>query len=184
MNRRHWAIFSTGILLFGAAWIGVSRVPPTQSTIVEQAIPRVGFRAPDFTLGTTQGESITLSDLIGQPVVLNLWASWCPPCRAEMPALEKVFGDYAEQGLFILAINATSQDDLDSAKGFVQDLTLTFPILLDSTGEVSRLYDLRSLPTTFFIDHRGVIQEVVIGGPMAEALLRIRVERLLEAATP
>jgi cytochrome c biogenesis protein CcmG/thiol:disulfide interchange protein DsbE len=113
-------------------------------------------------------------------VLINIWTSWCPPCRAEMPALQQVYEAYRDQGFEILAVNATNQDSQQDAVGFAQELGLTFPILLDSTGEVSNLYQLRSLPTSFFVDSRGIIHEVVIGGPMSEALLRTRVQQLLE----
>ncbi|MCK4977815.1 MAG: TlpA family protein disulfide reductase [Anaerolineales bacterium] len=131
---------------------------------------------------TIHGETVTLSELQGRPVIINLWASWCPPCRAEMPALQNVYEDYQDQGLVVLAVNATDQDNLDEAIEFAQEHWLTFPVLLDVTGMVSRMYKLQSLPTTFFVDDTGVIQEIVIGGPMAEALLRVRVEQLLEGA--
>lgn len=121
-----------------------------------------------------------LSDLRGQPVLINLWASWCPPCKAEMPAFERVYEDYHEKGFQILAVNATNQDNLNNAIQFVQDYGLSFPILLDTNGEVSRQYQLNSLPTSFFVDRNGVIQQVIVGGPMSEALLRIRVEQLLQ----
>ncbi len=113
-------------------------------------------------------------------MLINLWTSWCPPCKAEMPALQRVYEDYQEQGLEILAVNATNQDRLADAAAFAGQLGLTFPILFDEDGEVSLLYQLRSLPTTYFIDRQGIIQDVVIGGPMSEALLRIRIDQLLE----
>lgn len=122
---------------------------------------------------------MTLSDLRGHPVVVNLWASWCPPCQAEMPALERVYADYNTKGLVILAINTTYQDNVQSTIEFGEQLGLTFPLLLDSDGLVSRAYQLRSLPSTFFIDPKGVIQDVVIGGPIPEALLRVRVGEIL-----
>ena len=97
-----------------------------------------------------------------------------------MPALQRVFADYQNQGLVVLAVNSTSQDSLADIAPFAQEYGLTFPILLDLDGAVARLYLLRSLPTTYFIDREGIIQEVVVGGPMAEALIRTRVEALLE----
>ena len=113
-------------------------------------------------------------------MLINLWTSWCPPCKSEMPALQRVYADYQGQGFEILAVNATNQDNLADATAFAAQLGLKFPLLVDERGDVSRLYALRSLPTSFFVDSQGVIREVVIGGPMSEALLRIRVEQLLE----
>jgi cytochrome c biogenesis protein CcmG, thiol:disulfide interchange protein DsbE len=97
-----------------------------------------------------------------------------------MPAIEHTYRDYKDQGLVVLAINSTVQDQLTDAQAFVTANGLTFPILLDTSGEVTRLYKVSALPTSFFIDRDGLIHEVVIGGPMAEALLRSRVEQLLQ----
>jgi len=168
------------LLLAGLLWIWVSRVPEGRLAQGGVSTPRKGFQAPDFALADINGNSIRLSDLRGQPVVINLWASWCQPCRAEMPALQRIYSEYQPQGLNLLGVNATSQDDLAAARAFTEDLGLTFPILYDNQGSVARLYALSALPTTFFIDHAGVIREVVIGGPMSEALLRIRIQQLLE----
>lgn len=170
------------ILALSAGWVWVSAAPEGSTTVGEIPAPQVGFLAPDFTLHSLNGETIHLADLRGQPVLINLWASWCPPCRAEMPAMQAVYESYQAQGFVILAVNATHQDTAASAAAFVAKNNLTFPILLDVDGQVSEAYQLRSLPTSFFVDSSGIIQEVVIGGPMAEALLRTRVETLLEEA--
>lgn len=167
------------LLLAGLAWTIASATPPDTTTGGLIPAPRAGFLAPDFTLRTPIGVRVTLSELRGQAVILNLWATWCPPCQAEMPALQRVYQDYRERGLTVLAVNATDQDRREAVAPFAQQNGLTFPILLDESGEVSRLYLLRSLPTTFFIDAEGVIREVVVGGPISEALLRSWVERLL-----
>lgn len=97
-----------------------------------------------------------------------------------MPAIQKVYEEFQDQGFVVLAVNSTHQDNLGDAITFAQIRKLTFPILLDKDGSVSGLYEVRSLPTTFFVDSQGIIQEVVIGGPMSEALLQIRVEQLME----
>lgn len=173
-------LLSILVLFAGAAWIWASRADASDTTAGKIPLPRQGFQAPDFSLQTADGQTITLSDLRGRPVLVNLWTSWCPPCRQEMPAMQKAYTDFHDQGFEILAVNATDQDSLPDALQFAADLGLTFPILLDNQGEVSRLYLLRSLPTSFFIDRQGVIREVVIGGPMSEALLRIRIQELLE----
>jgi cytochrome c biogenesis protein CcmG/thiol:disulfide interchange protein DsbE len=179
---RHWNLMTLLILVASAAWIWTSRADPQATTNGGIPAPIQGFKAPDFKLNTLQGGSVQLSDLRGKPVLVSLWASWCPPCKAEMPAFEKVYRQYADQGLTILAVNASNQDSQAEAQAFVQANDLTFPILLDTQGRVSQLYDLRSLPTSFFIGRDGVIQEVVVGGPLSEAGLQIRVERLLKGA--
>lgn len=173
-------ILSAGILLLGIAWIFVSADRSGFSTNGRIPAPRAGFLAPDFTLETLNGETVALSDLRGQAVVVNLWTTWCPPCRREMPTLQKVYEEYKERGLVILAVNSTVQDDLQAIPAFVEKYGLTFPILLDKNNEAGRLYQLRSLPSTFFIRRDGTIHEAVIGGPMAEALLRTRIEAILK----
>jgi peroxiredoxin len=97
-----------------------------------------------------------------------------------MPAMQRVYEEYRDQGFTILAVNAAQQDSQAAAAQFAAEHGLTFPILYDLDGSVARSYQLSALPTSFFILPDGTIQEVVIGGPMAEALLRARVEQLLE----
>ncbi len=166
-------------LLFGLIWIYVGTVMPGGSKNQGIPAPQVGFKAPDFTLNTPTGESYTLSDLYGRPILINFWASWCGPCREEMPAMQKLWEEYEEQGFIVLAINTTHQDNYQDAVDFASQLNLTFPILMDIDGHVSALYQLRATPTSLFVDREGIIQEVVLGGPMAEALLRTRVENLI-----
>lgn len=180
-NHR-FIILSTLLLTLGLAWICVSRVPEGTVTAGRIPAPHTGFLAPDFSLPDAEGQVIRLSDLRGRAVIINLWASWCVPCRTEMPALERVYRDYATEGLALLAVNATSQDSRSAAQKFAVEQGLTFPILFDEQGEVSRLYALNALPTTIFLDSSGVIRDVIIGGPMAESLLRVRVEQLLESS--
>ena len=168
------------ILIASLAWIFVSADRAGTSTAGEIPAPRQGFLAPDFTLQSLEGETFTLSELRGQAVLVNLWATWCPPCRAEMPAMQKMYEEYNDQGFVVLALNMTYQDTPSAVLPFKQEYELTFPILLETNGEVATQYELRSLPSSFFIDRDGIIQEVVIGGPMAEALLRTRIESILE----
>jgi peroxiredoxin len=170
------------LLILGALWIWLSRPAPGETMAGGIPAPQKGFLAPDFSLETADGEMIRLSELRGRPVLVNVWASWCPPCRSEMPALQRVYQEYASQGFVVLAVNAANQDDRQAALDFAGSLGLTFPILFDETGEVSRKYQVRALPSSYFIDARGVIQEVIVGGPMSEALLRIRARNLVENA--
>ena len=168
----------TLMLLLGALWIPLTALD-AEAASEAQAAPYAGFYAPDFSLESATGETVSLSDLRGQPVLVNLWASWCGPCRAEMPAMERVYERYQDQGFVILAVNATNQDSHAAALAFYEELGLNYPLLFDVDGAASTAYQLRALPSSFFILPDGRIQEVVIGGPMAEALLIIRVEALL-----
>jgi peroxiredoxin len=179
-DARRWWTFTTIVLLIGAAWAWVSRVPASAAAAGQIPSPRAGFPAPDFTLERLDGTPAALSDHRGQVVIVNLWASWCGPCRAEMPAIQRVFDANHERGLAVLAVNSTFQDSEAGARAFVQELGLTFPILLDREGAVSRRYLLRALPSTFFVDRRGVIRSDVVGGPMSESVLQSQVEALLQ----
>lgn len=172
--------FSAILLVVGLAWIFISADRSGTSTAGEIPAPREGFLAPDFSLSTPSGETFTLSELRGKAVLVNLWATWCPPCRAEMPDMQKLYDEYKDQGFMVLAVNMTYQDNPAAIVPFVQENGLNFPILIEETGKVAEQYELRSLPSSFFIDRNGIIQEVVIGGPMSEALLRTRIESILQ----
>jgi peroxiredoxin len=97
-----------------------------------------------------------------------------------MQSIEKIYNEYKDKGFVVLAVNMTYQDSREKVAPFVSEQGLTFPILLDETGDMANAYQLRSLPSSYFIGRDGVINEVVIGGPMAEALLRTRIEKILE----
>lgn len=180
ISKNQWISISIAVLIISAFWIGISAFLPGTEGNPGLSAPQAGFTAPDFTLTTLEGDEVTLSELEGHPVILNLWASWCTPCKAEMPAIQNIHEEFADEGLIILAVNITSQDSLDNARDFIEKRDLTFTVPLDTYGEVAELYNLHAFPSTYFIDHNGVIQEVVLGGPMAEALLRTRVENLME----
>ncbi len=172
-----WAALMAAVLILGGAWTWWGWVPDAERLADAGPAPRTGFLAPDFTLETLDGKTMTLSNLRGQVVVINLWATWCPPCRAEMPALERVWNDYRDQGLVILAVN--QRESAARVGAFVEELGLTFPVLLDPNGTVGARYQLRAYPTTFFVGRDGVIQDVVLGGPMAETLIASKVTALL-----
>lgn len=178
MDRTQRIIFYILVLVAGAAWILLSADTNTSNNAMPA--PQSGFMAPDFTLKTANGESYTLSDLQGQAVLVNIWATWCPPCRSEMPAIQTIYDEYKDQGFIVLAINSTVQDNPLDIMPFTQKYNLTFPILLDESGDVTRAYQVRSLPSSYFINRQGIITKVVIGGPMSEALLRTRIEEALK----
>ncbi|MCH8339720.1 MAG: TlpA family protein disulfide reductase [Chloroflexi bacterium] len=175
-----WGATVLGVVVLGAIWIAVSQVLASATTGGAIPSPREGFLAPDFTLETLQGETVTLSDLRGKAVVVNLWASWCPPCRAEMPALQAAYEADRGRGLEILAVDMTYQDTEQDALRFIEEFGLTFTIPMDRDGTVARQYLLRALPSTFFVGPDGVITKVVIGGPMSEATIRTNVQAMLD----
>jgi len=169
-------------LLIGVTWLWFAVIQPenTIGGLIPGALP--GSQAPNFTLQTLDGDMVTLSELQGRPVLVNMWASWCTPCKYEMPTIQKVYEEFKDRGLVVLAINLASKDSLSSVTSFVEDYDLTFPILLDLDGKVEEAYLLRGLPSTFFIDRYGIIQSVVIGGPMPEEVLRTHLAELFEDA--
>jgi len=170
-----------GLLILAGIWTLFSRIPVDKtSQNVSPPSPRQGFSAPDFSVDLLNGGQITLSGLRGQPVVLNVWATWCPPCRQEMPALEKVYNDFKEQGLVLIGMNLTSQDSEKTVAAFVQEFGLSFPIALDRDGTVQKKYKISGYPTTFFIDREGTIRSVVVGGPMSAALIQSKVDELFK----
>ena len=176
--------FYAVLLLLGALWIFLSADPTGASTNGRIPAPQTGFLAPDFTLETMSGRTYALSALRGNVVVVNLWASWCLPCRAEMPSIQHVHDEYKDRGLVVLAVNSTSQDNVAAVDAFVAEFGLTFPVVMDYEGKVAKLYRLTALPTTYFIGRDGVIRKVTVGGPMSEASLRATVEALLAEEMP
>jgi cytochrome c biogenesis protein CcmG/thiol:disulfide interchange protein DsbE len=123
--------------------------------------PYVGAPAPQLTADTVDGGKISLGDLRGKVVVLNFWATWCAPCREEMPALEARYEAYKDQGLIILAIDF--DEPAGDVRAFRDSLGLTFPVLLDPGASIQQLYRVRGYPTTYFIDRNGTIQVQHIG---------------------
>lgn len=168
-------------LVAGILWTVSSRLPAAVgSPISSSPSPREGFYAPDFTLETLTGNQVQLSSFRGKIVVINFWTTWCPPCRAETPALETSYKAYKDADVMILGVNLTDQDSLNDVQSFVQEFGLTYPILLDRDGAIGLLYQLNGLPTTFFINRQGVIRTVVVGGPMSETFIRSKIEILLK----
>ena len=164
-----WLISSTSAKK-SAAPTPVASATPIQSTDSQptsvpqtQAAIEVGKPAPDFSLKDVDGKEVRLSDFAGKPVLINFWATWCPPCREEMPEINKFYGKYKGSGLVVLSINATFQDSVENVKSTIKSDKLTFPVLLDEAGQVARQYQLNGLPTSFFIDDQGIIRKIQIG---------------------
>ncbi|MFJ7981877.1 redoxin domain-containing protein [Lysinibacillus xylanilyticus] len=144
-----------------------------------------GDTPPDFTLTSLDGKDVTLSELRGKKVVLNFWATWCPPCKAEMPHMQNYYEQYAKKdNVEIIAVNLTQAerditDDakVDSVMTFRDSFDLTFPILLDPKNSAGEDYQILTIPTTYFIDSNGYIQRA-IKGPMNVEMLKQYVEAL------
>jgi len=118
----------------------------------------VGGTAPDFTLKSRNGENIKLSELRGEVVMVNFWASWCAPCRQEMPLLEELYDRYADLGFTLLGVNV--EEDSNAALELLKEIPVTFPILLDTENRVSRLYKVVAMPSTVILDRDGRVRYV------------------------
>lgn len=156
-------VAGAGVLLWPGLEADRSRVNGPNQSLLQQGQP-----APDFSLPSLGGENVRLSDLAGQVVLVNLWATWCPPCKAEMPTLNAFYENHRQAGLVVLAVN--HQEDAATVAAFIQAEGFSFPVLLDQQAEVMGLYQAQGLPTTFIIDRKGVIQHIQVGEIKADQL--------------
>ena len=142
--------------------IGLKVFPEKENSLPPS--PLVGKKAPDFTLPTLDGTEVSLSEFHGQPVLINFWATWCIPCRQEMPELVRVYEARRERGFVVLGLNLTYSDTLPDVQAFVNEFHMTFPVLLDKDGQVAeKSYPLPGVPTSIFINRDGTIERVQIG---------------------
>ena len=119
---------------------------------------KIGQRAPDFTLMTNQDVAVKLSDYRGRTVLLNFWASWCPPCQVEMPHLRDFYLEYKDQQVVVLAVNMTHLEKrAEDAQSYLEETGAEFPSLYDTEGAVTDLYRIKAYPTTYVLDQHGII---------------------------
>lgn len=175
MTRNRWHLITALILLGGLAALWWGRAPTGSEGSALPPAPLIGHPAPSFRLETPDGTPLALDDLAGRPIVLNFWASWCLPCRAEMPELQRLHERLSATGLVVLGVN--QGETLPTITGYRQEVSVDFPTLVDARLSVSRQYGVNSLPTTFFIDRQGVIRDIFIG-PMTDAVLADKLRRI------
>lgn len=161
---------SFGVLLLGFTTMSCDQIANTKAEAKEQhslvasipESPRVGFRAPSFSLPDLRGNEVNLSDLRGKVVLVNFWATWCGPCAIEMPSMEQLYREFHDEGFELLAVSSDLQGQRVT-KPFKEQFGLTFPILHDLRQEVGAAYQIRSIPASVLIGKNGVITYRVPG---------------------
>jgi thiol-disulfide isomerase/thioredoxin len=138
---------------------------------------QVGNLAPDFLLPNLDSGALSLNELRGKPVVLNFWATWCRPCVTEMPYLQEIYEEYSDEGLMLLAIDI--DESPSQVEEFLQNNNLSLPVLLDIGGAVTKKYRIQVIPTTFFIDGDGVIQEKRMGAFINAAQIEKQLSKIM-----
>ncbi|MCL5264286.1 MAG: TlpA family protein disulfide reductase [Chloroflexi bacterium] len=136
-----------------------------------------GKPVPDFTLRDLSGNLVSLSDFRGKPVLLNVWASWCPSCRGEMSDLEAFYNEYSSQGVVVVGVNAS--EDRGTVASYVSRQGLTFPVLLDTDGKVGNMYRVDGLPASFFIDKDGILRAMRVGAIAKRDMIQL-MSRLIQ----
>lgn len=133
-------------------------------TVTTQSGIKEGQLAPDFELKTADGQIARLSDFRGQKILLNFWASWCPPCKSEIPDLNEFYKEHKKENVTVLSINMTYAEESKQAVHTFRDMyKINYPILLDQSGNIAKLYRIITIPTSYFIDANGIIRKRIIG---------------------
>lgn len=176
MNRKTFLIIMGAIIISSFIWMLLTPVIFPRNGVVGSVAVHKGFQAPEFSLESLTGESMSLADYNGKPVLVFFWASWCSICKRTMPGLQSVYKDYAPLGFEILAVNTTYQDSLSGAANYYTSQGYTFPMLLDRSGDISQTYRLRAVPLSILINPDGEIFDVIVGSGITEGYLRAYLE--------
>jgi len=143
----------------------------------EPSEARVGESAPDFQLQNLDGQTVSLSDLRGKPMLINFWAIRCPDCRSEMPYIQEIYEEWSDKGLVVLAINIGESHS--QVENFMKSQRLSFTVLLDTKQNVAQKYNFQYIPTTFFIDKDGIIQDKLIGAFQNKTQIEDRLSKII-----
>lgn len=179
-GRRVVVLLSVTLMLAGCALpaptptLGPVMTVPTRPAASD--IPKVGAIAPDFTLPDLNGDQVSLDDYRGKVVLLNFWATWCPPCQQEIPMFVEVYEELKDEDFVILAVSIG--EGKEKVSNFVSEKGMTFPVLLDLDKNVGRRYLVRAIPTSIVVDRDGVVQRIIVG-MVRESQLRAELEGLL-----
>ena len=175
MNKTALVLVAALLAMSGAAWANAdySVIPKLEEVKDHPA-------APDFTLTNPSGKKVSLKDYRGKVVFLNFWASWCDPCRGEMPEMDKLYREFKAKGFEILAVNV--KDKQEDALKMLKALKITYPVALDPQGEIGLLYGAWAMPSTYLIDRKGVVLARMWGpadwySPAARNLIKTLVEQ-------
>ncbi len=157
-------------LLLGACsgFASANTTQPGTGRAPRPTVAKKGELAPEINLKSLNSDQIVLSQLEGHPVLVNFWATWCGPCREEFPALVRAYKKYKDQGLVIIGVNFQDENTDEGVLTFMRNTLVNFPIVRDIGDRVGGMYGIRGLPTSIFIDRKGVIRDIVIGGPMTD----------------
>ena len=169
------AVFS---LLFGACHSTTTpSTTPNLTTVNLSEGSQIGNLAYDFTLQNLEGENITLSGFRGKPVLLNFWATWCGPCRSEMPFLQQIYEKWSNEGLILLEIDF--KESVTQVQKYMNDNKLSLPCLLDTSGGASSKYRITAIPTTYFIDKDGIIRQIVRGSFPSREMIENQLSKIM-----
>ncbi|MCC0562678.1 thiol-disulfide oxidoreductase ResA [Brevibacillus borstelensis] len=169
-NRTYIRVAILGVLLAALVFAVYT------SFVKDPNAVKVGKEAPNFSLEQLNGPAVTLSDFRGKGVILNFWGTWCEPCKKEMPDLQKQYEAYKDKGLLILGVNIGESPV--TVEPFTKQFGITFPILMDKQSEITKLYRIVPIPSTFFIDPDGKVQEIFLG-PLNEDMITQKVAKIL-----
>ena len=169
-NRIYVRVAILGVLLVALVFALYSSFVKDPDAVKE------GKAAPNFSLERLDGGELALADLRGKGVVLNFWGTWCKPCKEEMPALQKQYEVFRDKGLEVIGVNIAESPI--TIEPYIKQFGVEFPILLDRQSQITKLYRIGPIPTTFFISPEGTVEEIFVG-QLNEAMIASKVEKIL-----